>query len=355
MKRKEIADEALGDLMLQLIDSNAEKFLPSLMRTGTDVDDNDEELKSTLDFEDPLDLNDILGFEVLPMLFQLFCLTNEKRLEEGLLAVMLQMYSQRHEFLDLTKELLLIFEDEHINLYRKARKKTQMFQKLVEESENWLTSKQLGVDELIECKRLLTYFYNQLFKNSKNDDPESDVVDPKKVYTKDIDPIRQQIYSQLKIHTHTVSLLRDNFHMIVEKNHQQEIVDLFRTCFSLLTAFVKGNKTNQQLLSKSIVVFKYNMSYQLGQVELINEIFRDNHSLCTNVAEFNVIQDFVKVIMNNGRKADYLEFFMIIQKAEDNWIYTNQKLVLDTLLEPKLKSRLLYMCDVQGTNHLEFA
>jgi len=156
------------------------------------------------------------------------------------------------------------------------------------------------------------------------------------------------MHRHLKIYVPVISLIKDNIH-IVESVKNKAILDLFRLCFAFLTAFVKQNESNQQILSNSIVVFLYNMNSNLGHVQLLNELFRDNYNICTAKAE-EVIDDFFRLILANGRRAEYLEFFSIIQNVGGEMIYTNQRMVLNMFLDPKNKNLLLYLDQpVQGS------
>ena len=147
------------------------------------------------------------------------------------------------------------------------------------------------------------FFYNSLFKTNIDED-DGEEFNISKVDHVPIDKVRQDMYRHLKIYVPVISLIRDNIH-IVERTKDPRITYFFRVCFGFLVGFVKENETNQLELSNSIVVFLYNMTSNLGHVRLINEIFKDNITLCTTkVGE--VIDDYVRLIIANGRKAEYL-------------------------------------------------
>lgn len=63
---------------------------------------------------------------------------------------------------------------------------------------------------------------------------------------------------------------------------------------------MKGNATNQMEMSKHITALVSNLNTDLGQVELLCEIFRNNKKICVERCA-EVIDDFIKLILTNGR------------------------------------------------------
>lgn len=53
--------------------------------------------------------------------------------------------------------------------------------------------------------------------------------------------------------------------------------------------------------------------------------------------------DFIKTLKANGRKTKFLEFFKIIQRAEDEFIINNQKHVLNLFLDNDNKYEVLFL------------
>lgn len=195
--------------------------------------------------------------------------------------------------------------------------------------------------KLQSTKDALLFFYNSLF-STDTDIEEDDYkeFDPHRIDNHHVNKVRQDMYRHLKIYVSVLSLIKDNIH-IVEHNKNDEILGLFRLCFAFLTAFVKANQANQLTLANSLVVFLYNMSLNLGHVKLLKELFRDNFTLCTTRVK-EVVDEFYKLIVSNGRRAEYLEFFEIIQCVKGEMVFENQRRVLDMFLDPLHKNVLLY-------------
>lgn len=102
-------------------------------------------------------------------------------------------------------------------------------------------------------------------------------------------------------------------------------------------------------LSEHLVVFLTNIHEEIGQVELICEIFRNNKKLCLE-RHGEICDDFLRLIKSNGRQAKFLEFFRIIQVVNDEVIVANQKVVLNLLFDPKFKHSVLYLKEGKETN-----
>jgi hypothetical protein len=83
----------------------------------------------------------------------------------------------------------------------------------------------------------------------------------------------------------------------------------------------------RMVLQEHLISLLVGMENDLGQVEMFCEIYRDNKRICKEKFQ-ELTDDFVKVIQANGRKSKFLEFFIILQKAEDEFIPQNTKEML---------------------------
>lgn len=71
---------------------------------------------------------------------------------------------------------------------------------------------------------------------------------------------------------------------------------------------MKDNYKNQILLSKYIPTFISHLQYNLGQTQLVCEIFKDNIDLVLNVSQ-ELLNKFSSIILNEGRQVHFLDFF----------------------------------------------
>lgn len=132
---------------------------------------------------------------------------------------------------------------------------------------------------LDETLNAFKFFTNSLlFKSMIN---EADDIE---VYVEnEVDPIRQEIIRHLAVYEIAISLIKDNIDVMKER-HVSKVRDvqyeklraLFVQAYLFLKLFVLNNYNNQNILAKYLVIFVIHIELDLGQVELLNEIFRDN-------------------------------------------------------------------------------
>ena len=68
------------------------------------------------------------------------------------------------------------------------------------------------------------------------------------------------------------------------------LVDLFEIIYDFLKNFVSGNKENQILLhSHYIDIFIDNLKYDLGQIDLLCEIFKNNTDLLRSKIDNKIV------------------------------------------------------------------
>jgi len=341
--------EVLRQRLEEILSHYMKYILPRIMMTGTAIDKEEQTFKDD-EREDILDINEILEFEILPVLLQQLSLNNNKAFEKKVLHLMLKMYNQREQFATSIKGLLLLFDQTDIQNFNQSKKLFRDLQRLTEESESWLTSNVVDMEKLEETKRILIFFCNSIFSVKPTDIDDNDF-DPAKIEHEPVNKVRQDMYRHLQVYIPVISLIKDNIH-ILESSQNVNVYDLFRLCFAFLTAFARQNHENQLLLSNSIVVFLYNIHFNLGHIKLLVEIYRDNYTLCTTKLQ-EVLDSFVQIIVTTGRKAEYLEFFKVIQKVNGKVIYNNQRLVLDTFLDPLHRRTLLYLASPSDMEELQ--
>ena len=142
--------EAVHKKINEILPYYAKYLLPRILLTGTPIDEQDTVFKSDSG-EDILDINEILGYELLPVLIQQLCLNSNPVFEKKILHLMMRMYNQRQEFSDSVQHLLLLFEERNIRNYNRSKNLVQRLQKYTEESEvRFLVSRLLTAIELAE-------------------------------------------------------------------------------------------------------------------------------------------------------------------------------------------------------------
>jgi inositol 1,4,5-triphosphate receptor type 1/inositol 1,4,5-triphosphate receptor type 3 len=168
-----------------------------------------------------------------------------------------------------------------------------------------------------------------------------------------VDAVRQDMMRNLDVYKLGISLIKDNIHMVdsvVDAEIKDYLKELFRNCFIFLRNFVERNITNQIVLSEYLVTFLVHIETDLGQVSLINEIFRNNKKICLEKPGM-LTDDFINLIVANGRQVKYLEFFLIIQRVNKEYIQSNQKAVLNIFMDPRNKQHIFALKDRHHSSH----
>jgi hypothetical protein len=136
--------EIIVDEIRELLDENFEALsydiFPEIYRTGTAYDEEEPlfkkpEKKNAKVHIDPLNINSFLGFELLPSLIQLFCLTQNEGLETKILSLCIRLYNQRLELVQNATKMLLLFDDVNIKIFNLCRRKLRRLAKLCNDSE----------------------------------------------------------------------------------------------------------------------------------------------------------------------------------------------------------------------------
>ena len=243
--------EDLAKIYDKFIETNVFMILPEIMKTGTSIDELDPKFKAkekgNKDIEG-LNLNNILDYEILPSLISLFCLTQNETMESKSLHIMSRLYNQREEFSKLTSNLLILFDDLNIAIFKMCKGQTKNLARNIDESEKWMTD--LGFPEnkkvLDETHKILAFLNSILFMGSTIiDEGKREVHVPPEA---PIDPIRQDIMKHLKAYQIAISLIKDSIYLIGNDDNpfEDSLKQLFRMCFLFLTNFARGNHVNQK-------------------------------------------------------------------------------------------------------------
>ena len=138
---------------------------------------------------------------------------------------------------------------------------------------------------------------------------------------------------------------------------KRQLVNMFRAAFQFLIMFVRMNKENQEILVAYCEVFLKYLKFDLGQVQLICEIYRDNIDLLQRVDQ-KLIDVFIRHIEQEGRQANFLEFFPIIMRCKTEMIFENQLMVINSFLPlnavPDKEYKILYAETPKKSGQLRF-
>ncbi|CAD8132784.1 unnamed protein product [Paramecium pentaurelia] len=302
--------------------------------------DLDQYFSLNLPQEDITKISNPIGV-VLPFLFTNFSQIHEEELEKRCLAIIMRLFNQREELCNNLLKLQLISDPIKSKLYEYLSEHVYRLNQLIDRSEVWLTDfmKNSKYEDLDETLEIIDNFRQGFFKDTQ-------IGARIMSSTQEIDPEKQNLMNALKIYEPILNLIRDqlqslDFHLENNKNIQkkQRLAQLFIYAFQFLTYFCRNNHENQILLSQNLSSFEF-IHIEVGQIPLICEIYKDNQKMLSSINKNDkVFHKFVEAIYQNGRKAQYLDFFLTIIKQGNKYLFDNQLLVLNTFLE---KEELLY-------------
>ena len=106
-------------------------------------------------------------------------------------------------------------------------------------------------------------------------------------------------------------------------------------------------------MSKELKLIMRHLKINLGQIDLITEIFRNNEKMCSTVTE-NFLRTFTHLIETEGRQSRFLEIFLVVQKTKWGYLPDTQRKVLNVLLTPNRSTRLLFMSRSKDHGHDKF-
>lgn len=105
------------------------------------------------------------------------------------------------------------------------------------------------------------------------------------------------------------------------KDYRLDIYDkictFFTYCHEILTLFVKGNRTNQEIMNQHMKLLITNDRIDFKQIELINEIHIDNKKNATMISS-NTLKFYLNLIKIHGKSPLFLSIFEIVIAQGDS-------------------------------------
>lgn len=277
---------------------------------------------------------------ILPSLIMSFYLTDDMEFENKLLEVIFQSFNQRYILRKNIQELNLLLEDDEIQLNKfldinitgiKSNFEELEVYLISSSSETQLFSKFLEnlLDQMETIKKLLSLTEKEKNLEYKNFKIFTYILFRNKNLLKN----KQGICFFYKIHEILLKALesfRKNSKKLFEKTNTKNnrFEELFQIAFQILRLIIEKNNEYKKILFEHINLFIHQVDLNLGQIELICEIFRNNNDLLSKI-DNEFLLKFKNIICLFGQKSRFLEIFLTIQKNEDDFLISNQILVLD--------------------------
>lgn len=287
---------------------------------------------------------------LLTKLLFLFIMTKNYKLQTKVLEIVFRMFNQRKELLKNLKRLTLLSQSQDGELFYHAKRQMS-------------TIKSYSAQASIIC-----FYWNQSGNDSCNSlksvDHFNELLQDMKslIYAngeeKELNRDRQVMLRYLKFHKYIVNFINNGVSALEElyddakpgrkTEARNKLIEVFTRCFEVLTLFVRENKKNQAMLHPSLEALLKNIRMQLGQIDLICEIFKNNINLCYAVDE-QLLNLFTELILNEGRKPEFLKFFDTIALVSNEPVPHLQRLILNVLTK---KDQMEYLLDMENEKFL---
>ena len=350
------------------ISASVAQFTPKFCLTGFTIDHFNELMKDIKVEEDTLDVNSVFGQSIVPTLLLLIVFNMEtrdqkkgERVRESLLpqviSLMFKLFSQTAQMGQIIREVMVIQGNQSIGDYLKIKRDIVEISNICDEHEAWIRYPDLPIREKYLNKVVSVFdWFNRLLSPR----PEENIgrVDLNKVRQFGIDRDMQKLFRYLNVHTVAVNFLRNTMGILnsYESATDPEIVTFMQTIILFLRKFCHRNEQNQFLLAKDLPVYFRETMVEIGQASLAIEIFSDNLEICTKhfAVAFEV---FSLWIHKFGRREVFLDMFLALLKCNEQFIFVNQRGMLNKLVEGQTRRNYLLYCkavEVSGVARIVF-
>ena len=102
----------------------------------------------------------------------------------------------------------------------------------------------------------------------------------------------------------------------IVKAKKQALYRLFKQCYNILTLFCKGNIKHKNILLNHIHLFTQFNEIDVGQAELITEIFVSNNKAKRKIC-LDLMTHYTNIISNEGRQTRFLGFFKAVLHQDE--------------------------------------
>lgn len=246
------------------------------------------------------------------------------------------------ETLSNLKRLLSLAEIIDLEVYEWA--KTQKFElaNILEKSELWVFVQTTEQENTAESLLKLLETYSQLLHTGSFLSDRVPIAKNEKISS-----LRQKMYFNLKIHSLLMSFISENSHFLPESPNLKRILQL---CFEVLKKMIQGNEEHQSHFYKHVSFFCSNLEFDIGQIEVIIEVLKNNAKNCNSV-DNNFMEIFKESILKHGRQARFIKIFECIQVVNGATLLENQLKVMNLILD---RQHYKYFCYSKGSKFIEF-
>jgi hypothetical protein len=135
-----------------------------------------------------------------------------------------------------------------------------------------------------------------------------------------------------------------------------DYLELIRSCYRFLVAYVRNNFGNQLKVYDDVDVFLRDIDKHRVATLLFYEIFKDNRKFLTlNVTKFirAINNTAEEVSLHTIKKSVYLKLLEVFCRYEDKLIRQNQNEIITQMTADTTRSNVLYLFQAEGAKEFQ--
>ncbi|KAL4447069.1 hypothetical protein ABPG74_013921 [Tetrahymena malaccensis] len=275
-------------------------------------------------------IDEVLDRPFMECLLVSFYFAQSGELENKIIELLQRCISQKNEVFNNLLKLELIFSKQHQELYNILNEIFIELKNIVSDSQTWLNLENDDDYNYVKTEDLIVRTV-KIFKNQQD---------------KENLAVIQSIFKHIGGHQCLIDLIDKGLNVIensgfyiqnldyLQMNEQwdaqelfEKLISILKNSFQALSAYCLNNKENQEFMYKKF--FKNLISqkkHNIGQIEFINDLFRDNYELSINI-QFQDLQYFIQMIKLHGKQHQFLEIFQIllnnVEQKQDFYVLQN--------------------------------
>ena len=166
----------------------------------------------------------------------------------------------------------------------------------------------------------------------------------------------QSLLRNIKAYKSAINIIIfDLSYEIENKNNQEPINKLLKSCYKFLAVFAYNDITNQSILSEHYDYFlrHFKKNKEIDAQLVLIEIFRNNKKFLNNEIDF--IKEILNCLIDSIEESDSIQFRTLILislevflKVKNQVVKLNQTMVVSQLANKKYKKTLITLSDTKN-------
>lgn len=314
-------------------------LLPDSYREVAGSIDNSSKFKNYTAFQEIKSCDVVLGRPLIESVLLSFFFTQSAPLQNAILGVLQRMCSEKYRIKDSIEKLEPLFSDEHKQLYTTMQENLDTLKNLTSNAQIWLQiidSNPYQPDYFKTLERYIAKLADleNIFQQDFSNDEALKIVQRIFRYLGGPKIIYEMFQKGIIIFDSYIDYFRrvDIHNFSLRAQIADKIVALFRKCHNLLGLFCHKNPHYQKFLfEKYLNSIMRTSKIDLGQIELISEILKNNIDLANRITE-RQLKFFLELMDKHGKKEAFLKVFDEIVNITNKDTIDIQKKILVVLL-----------------------